>query len=137
VPHGYSASTDGYFAFAFPSSWATNNIYSDDTGDNDLSGPGGWVAEHVGVRDTAPVVGESQPKSLQYFGMPAATPYTLTGGSPVSVPGAVAYRYTMTRPGGFRAAVIDAWRPTVDAEVWLVVQSDAATTDTILASLNS
>jgi hypothetical protein len=137
VPSGYAPSTDGYFAYAFPASWSTNNIYSDNTGDNDLSGPSGWVAEHVGVRDSAPVVGETPPSTLKAFGMPRPTPYTLTGGTPVSVPGAVALRYTMTRPGGFEATVIDAWRSGVGAEIWLVVHADPATTRTIVSSLNT
>ena len=137
LPTGYSSSTDGYFAFAFPTKWSTNNIYSDDTGDDDLSGSTGWVAEHIGVRNTPPVRGETPPSSLQAFGMDLPTPFHLVGGTAVTVPGAVALRYTMTRPGGFEATVIDAWRPTVDAEIWLVVDADAATTETIVTSLNT
>jgi hypothetical protein len=137
VPHGYSSTTDGYFAFAFPSVWSTNNIYSDDTGDNDLSGSTGWVAEHIGLRDTQPVVNEPQPSSIEYFGMSTATPYKLSAATPFSIQGAVGYRYTMTRPGGFEATVIDAWRPTVDAEIWLVVHADPATTQAIVSSLNT
>jgi hypothetical protein len=137
VPHGYSASTDGYFAFAFPSTWSTNDIYSDNTGDDDLSGPTGWAAEHIGVRDVAPVVGEMPPPSLEAFGMDRPTPFTLSGGTPVKVPGATALRYSMTRPGGFEATVIDAWRPAADAEIWLVVHADRDTTQAIVASLNT
>jgi hypothetical protein len=137
LPAGYSSSTDGYFAFAFPTKWSTNNIYSDDTGDNDLSGSTGWVAEHIGVRKTAPVQGETPPSSLQAFGMDRPTPFRLDDAEPAKVPGAVALRYTMTRPGGFEATVIDAWRPTVDAEIWLVVEADPQTTEAIVASLNS
>jgi hypothetical protein len=137
VPSGYAPSTDGYFAYAFPATWATNNIYSDNTGDNDLSGPSGWVAEHVGVRETPPVLGEPPPASLEAFGMGRPTPYTLSGGTSVSVPGAVAFRYTMTRPGGFEATVIDAWRSGVGAEMWLVVHADPATTKAIASSLTT
>jgi hypothetical protein len=137
LPAGYSSSTDGYFAFAFPTKWSTNNLYSDDTGDNDLSGSTGWVAEHIGLRKTAPVRGETPPSSLQAFGIDHPTPFRLSGGEPAKVPGAVALRYTMTRPGGFEATVIDAWRPTVDAEIWLVVQADPTTTEAIASSLNT
>jgi hypothetical protein len=137
LPPGYSSSTDGYFAFAFPSGWSTNDLYSDNTGDNDLSGPSGWVAEHIGVRSVPPVVGETPPKSLQAFGMDQPSAFELSAGTPVEVPGAVALRYTMTRPGGFKAVVIDAWRPTVGAEIWLVVEADPATTGTIIRSLNT
>ena len=136
VPSGWSPSTDGYFAFAFPSTWSTNDLYADNTGDNDLSGTTGWVAEHIGIRKTPPVIGEAAPQTLQAFGMQSPTPYSLTEGTPIDVPGAVAFRYYMTRPGGFKATVIDAWR-SLGAEIWLVVDSDPATTKTILASLNT
>ena len=47
----------------------------------------------------------------------------------------MAYRYTMTRPGGFEATAIDAWQSSSGAEIWLVVRADPATTAAVLASL--
>jgi hypothetical protein len=41
----------------------------------------------------------------------------------------------MTRPGGFAATAVDAWRSATGAELWLVVDADPATTSAILASL--
>jgi hypothetical protein len=136
VPPGWSPSTDGYFAFAFPSQWSTNDLYADDTGDNDLSGATGWVAEHIGIRKDSPVIGEVPPPTLEAFGMDRPTPFSLTGGKPVDVPGAVAFKYSMVRAGGFEATVIDAWRP-MGAEIWLVVDADPSTTQTIVGSLNT
>jgi hypothetical protein len=139
VPPGYQAvSSDGVFAYAVPSGWTTNSAYSDDVGDLDTQGNTGWVAEHLGVRSTAPVAGESPPSSFTAFGEPQPRPYHLSPAQPTTVPGTtVAFRYQMTRPGGFVATAIDAWQAGSGSELWLLIDAPAPTTETILASLNS
>ena len=49
----------------------------------------------------------------------------------------MAYRYTMTRPGGFEATAIDAWQSRSGAEIWLLIRADPATTASVLASLQA
>jgi hypothetical protein len=138
LPAGYHSVSDGYFAYAVPNSWSENQAYSDDVGDLDTSGPSGWVAEHVDARATAPLAGETPPKVLQDFGVPKPTPFELGSPQPTTVPGtAVAYRYEMTRPGGFQATVLDTWQNQSGAEVWMVVDADPSITATILASLKA
>jgi len=139
VPAGYHAvSEDGAFAYAVPSDWTTNSAYSDDVGDLDTQGRTGWVAEHLGARATPPVAGETPPSSFAAFGEPKPSPYQLGPARPTTVPGTnVAFRYQMTRPGGFVATAIDAWQSESGAELWLLIDAPAATTETILATLNS
>ena len=136
VPAGYRAVSDGYFAYAVPSSWTQSGAYSDDVGDLDTQGTSGWVGEHVSARATPPTAGEAAPASFATFGETRPTPYRMGPPVPVTVAGAtVAYRYVMTRPGGFAATAVDAWRSATGAELWLVVDADPATTSAILASL--
>jgi hypothetical protein len=139
VPAGYRAlSSDGVFAYAVPSDWTTNSAYSDDVGDLDTQGKAGWVAEHLGARATPPVAGESPPSSFAAFGEPKPSPYHLGPAQPTTVPGAsVAFRYQMTRLGGFVGTAIDAWQSGSGAELWLLIDAPPATTETILTTLNS
>jgi hypothetical protein len=136
VPPGFHAVSDGYFAYAVPSSWSQSIAYSDDVGDLDTQGATGWAAEHVGARAHPPTPGETPPSSFAAFGEPRPTPYQIGRATPVSVAGAsVAYRYLVTRPGGFHATAIDAWQRNTGAELWLLVDADPSTTSAILASL--
>jgi len=138
VPAGYQAVSDGYFGYAVPSSWSQSSAYTDDVGDLDTAGQSGWVAEHLGARQTPPVAGEAPPKSLAAFGEPQPAPYHLGPATPTRVNGAaVAFRYTMTRPGGFEATAIDAWQSSSGAEIWLLVRADPATTAAVLSSLRT
>ena len=85
-------------------SWSQSSAYTDDVGDLDNSGPSGWAAEHVGARASPPMPGETPPSSFATFGEPQPSPYHLGPATPTQVKGAaVAYRYTLTRPGGFEA----------------------------------
>jgi hypothetical protein len=136
VPVGYRAVSDGYFGYAVPTAWSQSNAYTDDVGDLDNQGPTGWAAEHLGARSSPPPAGEAAPASFATFGESRPVPYRLGPASPVRVKGAaVAYRYTLTRPGGFQAVAVDAWQATSGAEIWLLVHADPATTSAVVASL--
>ncbi|MGH9055222.1 MAG: hypothetical protein ACRDYY_05065 [Acidimicrobiales bacterium] len=136
VPAGYRTVSDGIFAYAVPTAWQQNIAYTDDVGDLDTSGTTGWVAEHVGGQTTAPGPHERPPQVFNYFGEPRSTPFTLGPAMTIRVPGAaVAYRYDLTRPGGFSATAVHAWQSSTGAELWLLVHASPATTRTILASL--
>jgi hypothetical protein len=138
VPPGYRAVSDGLFAYAVPSTWAQSSAYTDNVGDLDTAGPAGWVAEHVDGRVNAPVAGEAPPGSFATCGESRPTPYHVGSATPTQVKGAaVAYRYTLTRPGGFAATAIDAWQSRSGAELWLLIRADAATTTAVLSSLNA
>ena len=63
VPPGYQSVSDGYFAYAVPSSWSQSEAYTDDVGDLDTQGTTGWAAEHVDARADAPKAGETPPSS--------------------------------------------------------------------------
>jgi hypothetical protein len=137
VPPGYHAVSDGYFAYAAPSTWSQNNAYTDDVGDLYTSGSSGWVAEHLGARTSAPSVGEAPPSSFAVFGQSRAGPFQMGAATAISVPGAqVAYRRLFTRPGGLQAVAIDAWQAGSGAEVWLLVHADPATTATVIGTLS-
>ena len=137
VPAGYRAVSDGYFAYAVPSRWTLSTAYTDNVGDLDTAGNTGWIAEHVGARSAPPVPGEPAPATFATFGETLPVPYQLGPGVPTVVKGAtLAYRYAFTRPGGFQATAVDVWQGRSGAEIWLLVRADAATTATILASLN-
>jgi hypothetical protein len=136
VPPGYQAVSDGYFAYAVPSGWSQDGAYTDDVGDLDTQGATGWVAEHVGARADPPAAGETPPTSFRTFGESRPVLYSIGPPSPIRVSGAtVAYRYTITRAGGFQATAVDAWQASSGAEVWLLVDANAATTAVVLASL--
>jgi hypothetical protein len=138
VPFGYKAISDGVFAYAVPSSWSTNNLYSDDVGDLDTSGSSGWVAEHVDARASPPIEGEAAPKAFRDFGVDAPSPFHIGAAQPVRVPGTtIAFRYQITRPGGFRATAIDAWQSSSGAEIWLLVDAPQGTTAKILGTFTS
>jgi hypothetical protein len=138
VPVGYKAVSDGYFAYAVPAGWSQNVAYSDDVGDLDTSGQSGWVAEHVDARAGPPTAGEAPPAVFATFGEPHPVPYRMGSATPVRVPGAMqAYRYHVTRPGGFTATAIDAWIAQSGAEVWLLIHADPSTTSTVAASLKA
>jgi hypothetical protein len=136
VPPGYHAVSDGYFAYAVPTSWSQSDAYTDDVGDLDTQGTTGWAAEHVGARADPPKPGETPPSSFAAFGEPRPTAYQIGPATPVTVAGAtVAYRYLVTRSGGFHATAIDAWQTNTGAELWLLIDANPSTTSTILASL--
>jgi hypothetical protein len=138
VPASYQAVSDGFFAYAVPAAWKQSSAYTDDVGDLDTQGASGWVAEHLGARSAAPLAGETPPASFATFGESRPVPYQLSTSTPALVHGAaVAYRYTLSRPGGFQAIAVDAWQASTGAEVWLLVHADAATTSAVFASLNA
>jgi hypothetical protein len=138
VPAGYQAVNDGVFAYAVPRTWSENLAYSDDTGDLDFSGTSGWAGEYLGARGSAPGPGEATPASFAAFGESRPTAFTMGPAEKVTVAGAtVAYRYQVTRPGGFQAVAIDAWRSSSGAEIWLLVHAPAQVTSTIIGSLNA
>jgi hypothetical protein len=138
VPAGYKAVSDGVFAYAVPSSWSTSSLYSDNVGDLDTAGTTGWVAEHVDTRAQPPSLGEAPPAVFRTFGQEKPTPFQLGRGQPVEVTGAdTAFRYEMTRPGGFQAVALDIWQAGSGAELWLLVHSSPATTAQILATIRA
>ena len=138
LPTGYQAVRDGYFTYAVPKSWPNNAALSDNAGDIDNSGPSGWAGQHVAFRATPPTLGGTPPVGLQAFGLMQPRPFTLVGGHPVSVKGAsVAFAYTATRPGGFRAAVVDAYDARAAVEIWLMVSAPPGVEQQILASLQA
>ncbi len=138
VPSGYKAVSDGVFAYSVPSSWSTNSLYSDDVGDLDTSGRSGWVAEHVDARANAPIEGEAAPQAFRAFGVDTPTPFRIGEAQPARVPGtAIAFRYQITRPGGFEATAIDAWQSSSGAEIWLLVDAPQATTAKILGTFRA
>jgi hypothetical protein len=137
VPAGYQAVSDHYFAYAVPSTWSQSSAYTDDVGDLDTQGQTGWVAEHLGARATPPTPGESPPLTFATFGESRNVPYRISPAVATTVRGAsVAYRYTLTRSGGFQATAVDAWQSGTGAEIWMLVHADPAITSTVLASLN-
>jgi hypothetical protein len=138
VPAGYKAVSDGVFAYAVPTAWATNDLYTDDAGDLYTSGETGWVAEHVDARPTPPVAGEAPPEAFRAFGVNAPSSYEISGGQPTRVAGAaVAFRYQVTRPGGFQATAIDAWQSSSGAQIWLLVDASPATTAQIISTFKA
>jgi len=138
IPAGYKAVSDGVFAYSVPSSWSMNDLYSDDVGDLDTSGSSGWVAEHVDARATAPVEGETPPQAFRDFGLDTPAPFQIGPAQPARVQGtAVAYRYQITRAGGFQATAIDAWQSSSGAEIWLLVDASHATTAKILTTFKA
>lgn len=137
APAGYRIHNDGYFSYVVPSQWSNNLEFTDQVGDVDTSGGSGWAAEHIGFRHSAPVLGETPPTSLRAFGIAHPEPFALTGGHPITVPGAAtAFAYTMVRPG-FSASVVDAWTTRYDVEIWLVVHAPVPVADQILSSLRA
>jgi hypothetical protein len=137
VPSGYRAVSDQYFAYAVPSTWSQSAAYTDDVGDLDTQGQSGWAAEHVGARADPPTAGEAPPASFATFGESRPVPYRIGPAVATTVKGAsMAFRYSLTRPGGFQATAVDAWQASTGAEIWLLVDADAATTSRILASLS-
>ena len=136
VPAGYQAVNDGVFAYAVPRAWTKNLAYSDDTGDLDYSGADGWAGEYLGAKASAPTAGERPPASFAVFGQTRATPYTMGPAQTVTVAGAtVAYRYEVSRPGGFTAVAIDAWQSSSGAQIWFLVHATPAVTSTIISTL--
>jgi hypothetical protein len=137
VPAGYHAVGDGVFSYAVPNSWSKNDAYSDDAGDLETSGTTGWVGDHLTARPTAPAPGEAAPQVFESFGQDRPTPFALGNPVKIQVPRTtVAYRYDITRPGGFSATAIDAWESSSGAELWLIVQGDAHTTTRVISTLN-
>ena len=81
VPAGYHAVSDGYFAYAVPSSWSQSGAYTDDVGDLDTSGQSGWAAEHLEARATpSGAAAKPPPTSFAAFGEPQPAPYHLGRG---------------------------------------------------------
>ena len=88
VPAGYHAVSDGYFAYAAPSTWSENNAYTDDVGDLYTSGSSGSVAEHLGDRTSPPGPGEAPPSSFAVFGQSRPGPFRMGPTTPTTLPGA-------------------------------------------------
>ena len=137
VPPGYHAVTDGVFSYSVPNSWSKNDAFSDDVGDLETSGGTGWVGDHLTARPSAPVAGEPPPHVFQSFGMGRPTPFDTSAAVNAVVRHAtVAYRYEITRPGGFNATAIDAWESSSGAELWLMINADPRTTAEIISTIN-
>ena len=137
VPPGYHGVTDGVFSYAVPNSWSKNDAFSDDAGDLETSGVSGWVGDHLTARPTAPAAGETPPQVFQSFGIGRPTPFDTSTAINVAVRNAtVAYRYQITRPGGFSATAIDAWESSSGAELWLMINANPETTAEIISTLN-
>ena len=138
VPAGYHAVGDGVFSYAVPNSWSKNDAYSDDTGDLETSGDTGWVGDHLTARPTPPAAGEAPPQVFQSFGQDRPTSFAVGTAATIQVNGAtVAYRYTITRPGGFNAIAIDAWQSSSGAELWLLVDASPQVTNDLIATLKA
>jgi len=138
VPAGYQAVTDGYFGYSVPASWKTSPIYSDFAGDLFNGGPGGWAAESLGISKVPPGPKASPPASFASFGEPTPTPYSLSPASKTEVHGAsVAWSYTLSRPGGFRAEALDVWRSDSQTQLWLLIKASPTVTARILSTLNA
>ncbi len=138
VPAGYKAVSDGVFAYAVPAAWATNDLFTDDVGDLETSGPTGWVAEHVDGRSSPPAAGETPPPAFQALGVSTPAPFRIGAALPTRVPGAAtAFRYQITRPGGFRATAVDAWQASSGAEIWLEVNASPGITAEILSTFQA
>jgi hypothetical protein len=138
VPAGYKAVTDGVFAYALPAAWTTNDLFTDDVGDLETSGATGWVAEHVDTRPQPPVAGETPPPALQALGVTTPTAVQISAAEPTVVPGAAtAFRYQISRPGGFQATAVDAWQASSRAEIWLEVKAPPAMAARILSTLRA
>jgi hypothetical protein len=138
VPAGYKAVSDGVFAYAVPAAWSTNDLFTDDVGDLETSGSTGWVAEHVSERRNPPLSGETPPGAFQALGVNTPTPFEIGRGEPVRVPGAeTAFRYQISRPGGFRAIAVDAWQAGSGGEIWLEVDASPQTTAEILSTFQA
>jgi hypothetical protein len=136
LPAGYQAIRDGYFTYAVPKAWPNSALYSDNAGDLVNTGPGGWAGQHVDFSRNSPTLGETPPTPLQAFGMPGPEPFQLTGGHATTVKGAaVAWAYLATRPGGFRATVIDAYDAAAAVEIWLMVVAPPGVAGQIVSSL--
>lgn len=137
VPAGYHAVGDGVFSYAVPNNWSKNDAYSDDAGDLETSGTTGWVGDHLTARPTAPAPGEAPPQVFESFGQDRPTPFEVGTAVQIQVPRTtVAYRYDITRPGGFSATAVDAWESSSGAELWLIVQADPQTTARVISTLN-
>jgi hypothetical protein len=135
-PTGYQTVQDGYFAYAIPKAWSTNSLFSDYAGDLFNGGRGGWAAESLSTRIAPIIPGEVQPAAFRSFGQSVPTAYQIGPAQAVSVTDATtAYRYVVTRPGGFKAVAIDAWESHTGAELWLLVDASPSVTDQILATL--
>lgn len=136
VPAGYHAVGDGVFSYAVPNSWSKNDAYSDDAGDLETSGQTGFVGDHLTARATAPLPGEAAPQVFQSFGQGQPTAFAVSAPTETRVAGATtAYRYTISRPGGFSATAIDAWESSNGAELWLLVDASPQVTDQLVATL--
>ena len=138
VPAGYHAVGDGVFSYAVPNSWSKNDAYSDDAGDLETSGRSGWVGDNLTARPTPPDASDPPPQVFQSFGQDRPSAFNTSTGTAVHVSGAtVAYRYTITRPGGFSATAVDAWQSSSGAQLWLIIDADPQVTDQILATLKA
>ena len=98
----------------------------------------GFAAEHIAYSPTAPHLGNAPPVQLQALGAPNPTPFELTGGQSIQIPGtSAAFRYVATRPDGFAATVINAYDYSAAVELWLMIDSPPAVTQTIVSSLRA
>lgn len=138
APADYQVQNDGHFSYLIPKDWSNNPLFTDSDGDLENSGKGGFAGERIQYRLHAPTLGEAQPSSLAAFGMNAPEPYRLSAGHAITVPGAAStFEYTMTRPGGFHAVVVDSWDAQTDVELWLIVDAPQDVTTRIMASLKA
>lgn len=138
APAGYKVVKDGYFSYAVPKAWSTNQAYTDQAGDVDTSGPSGWAGQHIDYLLHAPTLQATPPVALQAFGQAVPSPFTLTQGHEIPVKGAsVAFEYQASRPGGFHAVVVHVWSSATDVELWLMVDAPSAQSAVILASLEA
>ena len=136
VPTGYEAVHDGYFTYAVPSSWSTNQAFTDLAGDVEYSGASGWAGQHIDYLLHAPSLSAAVPVSVDSFGQASPSPLSLSGGRPIAVKGtSVAFEYQADRPNGFRAVLVHAWASRTDVELWLLVDAPRSQTSKILASL--
>lgn len=138
APPGYRVVADTYFGFAVPNGWAPNAAGTDSTGDSLYLGPTGWAGATIRARSGAPALGAQPPGALATFAEARSVTFVLTGGTPVSVPGAdVAWSYTLERGGTAQARVVDAWVQASHTEIWLAAHGTTADVTAVIASLRA
>lgn len=136
TPAGWYGVTDADFGYSVPDAYQQNTTWTDQNGDFFYGTAPAFVAETLLVTKTAPTAASRPPASFESFGQNEVAPYALHGGHAITVPGTqFGYEELLTRPGGYRAVVVDTWEAATSTQMWLLLRTPASVAATVIASL--
>lgn len=136
VPSGYKAISDLYYGYSIPRGYTQQVQWTDQNGDWFYGTRGSFVAESLSAKTTRPSGHETPPPAFKSAALDVPSPLTLGAPQVIKVHGAdIGYLYRASRPGGWKATVVQVWSATSGPRMWLMIHGSPTMTQAVVASI--